>query len=128
MRTLALVVLSGCLGGQLDANLRPAVQPKLSELPLESGKRDAILDQARTTPGPETPRQPLSQKWRKVETGAAYLAAIFGMIASKTSNVTIGFAVTTDAETDAPPPRPPEPAVDPTTLVPWVTVPTAPAP
>ena len=130
-RPLVLLLLTGCLGGQLDANLRPAAQPKLSELPLESGKRDAILTQAGTTPGPETPRQQLPPKWRRIETGAAFVAAILGVAASKTSNVTLGIAITTDPETDAPPrppaplPAPPAPPapINPTTLVPWVPVP-----
>lgn len=127
MRALALLVMTGCLGGQLDANLRPAVQPKLSELPVESQKRDAVLNQAYTTPGPETPRQQLSPKWRKIETGAAFIAAFLGAAASKTSNVTLGFALTLDPE-DTPRPTPPPPAepVESTKLVPWVPLPSAP--
>ena len=126
MKALALLVLTGCLGGQLDANLRPAVQPKLSELPGESEKRDTILNQANTTPGPETPRKQLSGNWRKIETGAAFIAAFLGAAASKTKNVTLGFALTLDPEADTPRPTPPpvEP-VDSTKLVPWVPLPSA---
>lgn len=79
----------------MDANSRPAVTPKLSELPADPGKRDAILDQANDTHGPEgTPK--LSGRQHKVETQAAFLAAIIGSAFSKTENVTLGTATIID--------------------------------
>ena len=127
MRRLAVVVvLSGCFG-QLDSNMRPAVQPKLSELGEEAGKRDAILNQAGTTPGPELPRQQLKGKWRTIETGAAFAAALLGVAASKTSNVTLGIAVTIDPVDDAPKPTPPPaPPASTSQLLPWIPLPAPP--
>jgi hypothetical protein len=130
MRTVALLLLSGCFAGKLDANLRPSVQPKLSELPVDAQKRDAILDQAGKTPGPETPRNQLTGTWRRIETGAAYIAAFLGSAASKTQNVTLGFALTLGDDTAPKPdvvpehaPAPKKPTIDAGALVPWVPLP-----
>jgi hypothetical protein len=128
MRAVALLFLVGCFG-RLDANLRPSIQPKLSELPVDSEKRDGILDQSGKTPGPETPRNQLDGTWRKIETGAAYIAAFLGSAASKSQNVTMGFALTLGDDAG---PRPdvvpesapaPKPKVDAGALVPWVPLP-----
>jgi hypothetical protein len=126
MRLLAMILLTGCFAGKLDANLRPSVQPKLSELP-DAQKRDAILDQAGATPGPETPRNQLTGRWRQIETGAAYIAAFLGAAASKTQNVTMGFALTLGDDAKPKPDVVPEdapaakkPKVDADALVPWV--------
>jgi hypothetical protein len=130
MRAVALLFLVGCFG-RLDANLRPSIQPKLSELPVDSEKRDAILDQSGKTPGPETPRNHLTGTWRKIETGAAYIAAFLGAAASKTQNVTMGFALTLGDDAapkpdvvpeDASAPKP-KPTRDAGALVPWVPLP-----
>jgi len=78
----------------MDANGRPAVIPKLSELPADPGRRDAVLDSANDTSGPE--RRRISRKQRKAETVAAFAAAIVGEAFSKTKNVTFGTATTVD--------------------------------
>jgi hypothetical protein len=65
--------------------------PMLSELPSDSTKRDAVLDSASTTAGPEQ-RQGMTTKERKAETAAATAAAILGGLFSKTKSVTIGAA------------------------------------
>jgi hypothetical protein len=92
---LALVLLGGCLGGCFGGGsggaVRPAVIPMLSELPGDPNKRDAVLDQANTTAGPEH-RKGMTSKERKAETAAATAAAILGGIFSKHANVTIGTA------------------------------------
>ncbi len=49
--------------------MRPAVIPKLSELPSDPERRNAVLDSAHAEPGPEN--RPVSKKARKVETAAA---------------------------------------------------------
>lgn len=81
----------------MDANSRPAVIPKLSELPGDPGKRDAILDQANDTHGPEG-RKTGSKKQRQAETLGAYAAAIIGSAFSKTQNVMLGTATTIDED------------------------------
>lgn len=121
MRLLLAIALSGCVAGTLDANSRPAVIPKLSELPADSNKRDAILDQAQSTENPEN-QAPLSRSERRTVTAAAYAAAILGSMFSKTENVTLGVATAIDENqlfAPAPPAAPTEaaPAQD---LVPWV--------
>lgn len=135
----ALVVLLMCAGcatsstKQAVAVTRPGVLPYLSELPGDAGKRDAILDQAAQTPGPEL-RKGQTAKEKRVETAAATAAAILGNMFSTTKNVSIGAAGVFDeneivSPTPAQPPRSsangdpvvPEP-VDTKTLVPWVKV------
>jgi len=93
MRALvALVLLGGCFGtGSGGGGTRPGVMPMLSELPTDPTKRDAILDQASQTAGPEH-RKGMTSKERKAETAAATAAAILGSIFSKTKSVTIGGA------------------------------------
>ena len=93
MRALiALVLLGGCLGGGGSKSAsRPAVMPMLSELPSDPTKRDAVLDSASTTAGPEQ-RKGMTAKERKVETAAATAAAILGSMFSSTQSVTIGAA------------------------------------
>jgi hypothetical protein len=127
-RLLLVLALGGCFGGRLDGNMRPAVLNRLDALPDDSDeKRDAILDQAGQTAGPEQ-RKGQTKTGRKVETGAAWLAAIVGQAFSKSENVTLGGAVSFDENTvftDTPPhkskpaAKAPEEA-DATTLVPWV--------
>ena len=77
---LCLLLVGGCFG-KLDANGRPSVIPKLSELPTEAEKRDAILDQSGNTTGPENGKG-LTKKQRKVVTTAAFAAAIIGSMFS----------------------------------------------
>ena len=92
MRALiALVLLGGCFGGGSGGAVRPAVIPMLSELPGDPTKRDAVLDQASATAGPEH-RKGQTSKERKAETAAATAAAILGGIFSKSKSVTIGAA------------------------------------
>jgi hypothetical protein len=127
---LGFVLCAGCY----SSAFRPAVIPKLSELPAEREQRNGILDQSHAEPGPE--QQPVSKKMRKVETAAATAAAVIGVLFSRHSNVTLGSAATidenalferkrkdrpngaTDGETEDPAPA--EPTVDTGTLVPWV--------
>ena len=92
---LVLLLFAGCFAGVLGANSRPAVTPKLSELPGDPGKRDAILDQANDTHGPEG-RRTASKKQLKAETAAAFAAAIVGQAFSKTQNVTLGTGTAID--------------------------------
>jgi hypothetical protein len=134
LAVLLVIVLGGCGAS------RPAVIHKLSELPADSGRRDAVLDAGNVTNGPETQGQPkLKPPERRAATGAAFAAAIIGSMLSTTENVTLGGASTIE-ETDlvlparaAPPPvvvdedkdtdktdagkTPAPPASD---LVPWV--------
>ena len=108
-----MLLFGGCLGGTLDANSRPAVTPKLSELPDDPGKRDAVLDQSHEAAG------------------------LVGEAFSKTQNVTLGTQTTIDEnhlfeKTRARRPgggsgdqagsaATPEPApADPSQLTPWV--------
>jgi hypothetical protein len=132
---LALLVLAGgCLSsvtGSDDGRSRPGVMPMLSELPGDSQKRDAILDQSAQTPTPEM-RKGQTKKEKKVETAAATAAAIIGSAFSKTQNVTIGQTTLFDENeilhpTPAQPPRqntdgapPPGTGVQGGVLVPWV--------
>lgn len=88
---LIAVVLGGCLSGSLDANVRPSVMPKLSELPGDAEKRDGILNQSGERARPEQ-RRSLTKRERKVETMAAVAAALIGEAFSTTKNVTIGLA------------------------------------
>ena len=131
-----MLLFGGCLGGTLDANSRPAVTPKLSELPDDPGKRDAVLDQSHEAAGPEH-RKGMTKKERKAETMAAFAAALVGEAFSKTQNVTLGTQTTIDEnhlfeKTRARRPgggsgdqagsaATPEPApADPSQLTPWV--------
>lgn len=100
---LLAVVLSGCLAGSIDAGMRPsvgmrpAVMPKLSELPGDAGQRDGILNQSGERAGPEQ-RRSLTRRERKVETMAAVAAALIGEAFSTTKNVTFGFAADVDED------------------------------
>jgi hypothetical protein len=129
VRASIFILCAACAG-----SMRPAVIPKLSELPTEREQRNGILDQSHAEPGPE--QKPASKRARKVETAAATAAAVIGVLFSKTSNVTLGAASIidenalferkrkrkTDAKTgdDDKDEAPAEPAVDTGTLVPWV--------
>ncbi len=89
VRVFILLLCAACGG-----SMRPAVIPKLSELPVEPERRNGILDSAHAEPGPEN--QPVSKKARKAETMAATAAAIIGTMFSKTENVTLGGASVID--------------------------------
>ena len=132
---LLLVVMAGCFG-TLDPNGRPAVIPKLSELPSDPAKRDAVLDQARETAGPEH-RKGMTKKERRAETLAAFAAAIVGEAFSSSHSVTLGSSTTIDenavfeksrrarpsgtgADAGAGSGAPPEPPPDASQLTPWV--------
>lgn len=112
MRALiVLVLLGGCFGVTSNGSSRPGVMPMLSEVPSDPAKRDAVLDAANTTAGPEH-RKGMTRKERKAETAAATAAAILGSVFSKTQSVTIGGATKFDenqliAPQAMPPPRPP---------------------
>jgi hypothetical protein len=95
---LVLALLGGCLGGgggsrSSGANgaTRPGVMPMLSELPADPAKRNAVLDSANATAGPEQ-RKGMTAKERKAETAAATAAAIIGSMFSSTQSVTLGTA------------------------------------
>lgn len=108
---LVFVLLGGCFSAGSSGGAgatRPGVMPMLSELPRDSTKRDAILDSANTTAGPEQ-RKGMTAKQRKAETAAATAAAILGEMFSKTKNVTIGTATVFDEGALAPLPVPPPP-------------------
>jgi hypothetical protein len=114
MRTLmAAVLLAGCVGSGSAGGSRPAVMPMLSELPSDPTKRDAVLDSASKTAGPEH-RKGLTAKERKAATAAATAAAILGSMFSSTQSVTIGTANQFDENQliapDAVPPVQPPPS------------------
>ena len=140
MRALIVLALLGACAGPV----RPSVLPKLSELPGDPQKRDAVLDAAAAQPGPEQ-RKPLPPKLHKVETAAATAAAVIGSLFSKTKTVTIGTLAPVDENrlfAPAPPPpsrrktsgggedgedaeKQPEPPLleeRPADLVPWVKI------
>ena len=101
MRALVvLAVLGGCAG-----STRPSVLPRLSELPGDPAKRDAVLDSAGSQPGPEH-RKPLPPKLHKIETAAATAAAVIGSLFSKTKSVTLGTASPVDENRLFAPPPP----------------------
>jgi hypothetical protein len=119
-----ILVLAACAGP-----VRPGLMPKLSELPAEPDKRDAVLDASMKEPTPEQ-KKPLPKKWQTVETVAATAAAVVGLIFSKTKTVTLGGKVGFDETMSKPikheqrdeAKKPDEPvqAEPPTDLVPWV--------
>lgn len=128
MRILMIIALSGACAGPF----RPAVINRMTELPADPGKRDAVLDSSTAQPGPEQ-RQRLSPKAATVETAAATAAAVLGTLFSKTRNVTIGGGGGFDenALIDKPQPKrseesgdaepvPPAEPIDGTKLVPWI--------
>lgn len=138
MRVLAVVVLLGACAGSGSGSgggMRPAVMPKLSELPVERERRDAVLDSAGTRAGPEH-RRGQTRKERQAETTAATAAAVLGWLLSDNENVILGGATSFDEnwivdDPDAPPPRgaeaaPEPPPTDNTDLVPWVRLKTPP--
>jgi len=137
VRALLLIICTACAG-----SMRPAVIPKLSELPTEREQRNGILDQSHAEPGPE--QKPVSKKMRKAETAAATADAVIGVLFSKSANVTLGASSAIDenalfepkqkrkqkgeqgeGEQDA---APAEPAVDTGTLVPWIRLDSTPSP
>ena len=118
MRAVLVVVLlagcfsAGCFGAGSGTGLgstRPGVMPKLSELPSDPAKRDAILDSSAAVAGPEQ-RKGMTVKERKAETAAATAAAIIGSLFSKTANVTLGTVTVFDESALAPLPAPHRPA------------------
>ena len=125
MRTVLVAALLGaCIAGPI----RPATQPKLSELPADAQKRDAVLDSANAQPTSEQ-RNPLPPKMRKVETAAATAAAVLGMMFSKTTSATLGVLVPIEEQPHKASAPPDNDKVDkskqaperaPGDLVPWV--------
>ena len=121
MRAVVLVLLTGCF----SSAMRPAVIPKLSELPAEPERRNAVLDSAHAEPGPE--QKPKSKSAQKVETEAATAAAWIGILMSDHENVTLGGQASFD-ENQLVDPQPeqkkqetaPPPAKSDEPLVPWV--------
>jgi hypothetical protein len=122
MRAAVFLLLAACAGA------RPAVIPKLSHLPTDPDKRDAVLDQSHAEPGPE--QRPASPKARKAETYAATAAAVVGWLFSDSENVTLGSASIFEEAPAKPQPKPAEKDDDPETptpveigdekLVPWI--------
>ena len=121
--------------------MRPAVIPKLSELPTEREQRNGILDQSHAEPGPE--QKPVSKKMRKAETAAATAAAVIGVLFSKSANATLDASSAIDENALFEPKQkrkqkgeqegeqeaaPAEPAVDTGTLVPWIRLDSSPTP
>ena len=109
MRTLLAVLFASACAGPT----RPAVIPKLSELPVEAERRDRVLDSAKAEPGPEH-RRPTTKRQRKAETAAATAAAWIGTLFSKTENVTLGVGTAIDENVlvDEPPPKRQQKAAD----------------
>ena len=89
MRFTWIVLLAACAG-----SMRPAVIPKLSELPSDPERRNGVLDGAHVQPGPE--QKPTSKKAQKAEGYAASAAAIIGVMLSNHENVTLGGASAVD--------------------------------
>lgn len=122
--SIVVILCAACAGP-----MRPAVIPKLSELPVEPERRNAVLDSSHAQPGPEN--RPVSKRARQAETAAATAAAIIGSMFSKTKNVTLGTASMFDENRlfEDPPKREEraaegstasEPEVETGALVPWV--------
>jgi hypothetical protein len=88
-RCLVLIVaLGGCMRGYIDPHPHPAVTPKLSTLPDD--KRAVTLDSAHARREPEQRSRDRSPVAQKVETAAAFAAAIIGDSYSHSKNVTLG--------------------------------------
>lgn len=87
--------LSGCFAGQLDSGMRPAVLPSMTAVPTDPEQRNGINDQSQQVAGPEQ-RKGMSKRARKVETTAAWAAAIVGVAFSKSDNVLLGGAGTVE--------------------------------
>ena len=119
MRSVLMVAL---LCGCFVIPNRPAVQPRLSELPTEREKQDAILDRAYSETTPEHLRSKPSALQREVETVAATVAVLVAMGLSKSANVTFGYASEIEEAPTKKQPRhvEPESNPDPTQLVPWI--------
>ena len=102
MRTLLAVLFASACAGPM----RPAVIPKLSELPAQAERRDRVLDSANAEADPENQR-PKTKRQKKAETAAATAAAWIGTLFSKTENVTMGVALEIDETSlvDEPPPE-----------------------
>lgn len=83
VRGFIFIGLMACAGP-----MRTAVIPKLSELPTEPERRNAVLDSAHAQPGPE--QKPKSKKAQKAEGYAATAAAVLGLMLSDHENVTLG--------------------------------------
>lgn len=119
MRSVLVVAL---LGGCFVIPNRPAVQPRLSELPVEREKQDAILDRAYAETMPEHLRPRPSALERQVETFAASVAVLIAMGLSKSASVTFGYA--SEIEETPTKKQPPhvkaESEPDPTELTPWI--------
>jgi hypothetical protein len=101
---IAVLLLAACAGP-----MRPAVIPKLSELPSDPERRNGVLDGAHVEPGPE--QRPTSKKAQKAEGYAASAAAIIGVMLSNHENVTLGGAAAVDENLlfeDAKPKRKPD--------------------
>jgi hypothetical protein len=77
-------LVAGCVGP-----LRPALLHELSEVRPEREPRDARLDSASATSGPEQ-HAALSPAAQKLETGVATVAALIALIFSHSSNVMLG--------------------------------------
>jgi hypothetical protein len=118
VRVALMLLCAACAG-----SMRPAVIPKLSELPAEPERRNTVLDSAHARPGPE--QQPVSKKARKVETAAATAAAWIGILLSDHENVVLGAEASFDEnQLVDPKPKQPEKQTTPVehdgALVPWI--------
>ena len=127
MRAVLLVLLSIPLAllSTCGGPTRPAVIPKLSELPAEPEQRNLVLDSAHVEPGPEQQKGKTTGQ-KKVETAAATAAAWIGILLSDHENVTMGGQATFDENQIIAPqpeqkkPAKPEPLPTDQPLVPWV--------
>ena len=91
MRALLIALLLVACGGKT----RPAVLNSMLEQPADPEKRDSVLNQAQSTPGPEQ-RKGFTPKMHRAETAAATAAAIIGQMFSKTENVLLGTSTVID--------------------------------
>ncbi|HEY4178324.1 MAG TPA: hypothetical protein VGM90_15865 [Kofleriaceae bacterium] len=93
-RCLVLIVaLAGCTH-YVDPHPHPAVTPKLSTLPDD--KRAATLDASHARREPEQTSRDRTPTAQKVETAAAFAAAILGDAHSHSKNVTLGVGTSFD--------------------------------
>jgi hypothetical protein len=74
--------------GACAGSAAPTAMRTVSSLPDDPQRRSETLDSAQARPGPE--QRPRSKKAQRVETTAATMAAIAGMIFSKSSSVVLG--------------------------------------
>ena len=98
----------------------------MTQMPVETGKRDHLLDTASARPTVESRRQ-LTRRERKAETVAATAAAVVGWLMSSNENTVLGVGGPIDENLIFQDHRPraeadqvPTPEQRPAVLIPWI--------